>query len=219
MFVFLPMKASSGGWLITLAHRHSNSSLICHCGSCCLVDSRWAVGLSDDVSCITAAATLSCPAHQFKLLPSGQRNIIFPSAGLMDMCAHWSTGYHGIFMLAVFFIFFFYLIVLCSFIVKSHNQKEITTWWAMKDAMMSLVLITHNAIEPEMFQCAAVVYSVHLWTDGTLSCRLQLKCGSSILSTSSRHRFQSAGHAAIFFFFCITNQLPLQMDGLKEREV
>lgn len=35
---------------------------------------RAADGISADVSCTTAGATLNNPAHQFKLLPSGRKN-------------------------------------------------------------------------------------------------------------------------------------------------
>lgn len=87
---FSSIKAPSGGRLMTLVHWHWNwnYSLICRRGSCCLADSRWAAGFSDDASCATAAATLSWLARQFKLLPSGRQNIIFPSAGLMDSSVH-----------------------------------------------------------------------------------------------------------------------------------
>lgn len=124
----------------------------------------------------------------------------------------------GFLYVSCFFFLPYYFHVL--FYVKSHNQKKkITTWRTIKDTMISLVFITHNTIEPGgvpvccggLFssfmdwrhfeqQITAEMYLIHLVDLQQAPLSISRTC--SIFSS----------------FFCITNQLSLQMNGLKGRE-
>lgn len=137
------------------------SSLICHYGSCCRINHRRAAGSSDDASCVTAAATLSCPAHQFKLLPSGQRNIIFPSAGLMDLCAHlFAVTLSKDKLFVCWLCFLFHLIVMCCFTVVFHVKKKSHHTKDDKRSLISLVFIAHNATEQKTLWFIQFIYGV-----------------------------------------------------------